>query len=192
MVLKQIIINKHVTGESMIMMSEKSKDFVRKIGSSIHSMSFIIGAGFSKNISDKYLSWPELLDDMINEIYSKEMAVFNLDKWGIIGKYGYLGIASEYIRRKGYHEAIDVYIEQRTPILIEKEDGTYDLILGKEREENVDVSLHRRLLDMKVKNIYTFNYDNALEVYSDLTSTSERRRELEGINEEKNKLTRRY
>lgn len=97
----------------------------------------------------------------------------------IIDKYGYLGIASEYIRRKGYHEAIDVYIEQRTPILVENEDGTYDLILGKEHEKNVDVSLHRRLLDMKVKNIYTFNYDNALEVYSDLTFTSERRKELE-------------
>lgn len=170
------------------MMSEKSKDFVRKIGSSIHSMSFIIGAGFSKNISDKYLSWQELLDDMINEMYSNEMSVFDLDKWGIINKYGYLGIASEYIRRKGYHEAIDVYIEQRTPVLIEKEDVAYDLILGNELEENVDVSLHRRLLDMKVKNIYTFNYDNALEVYSDLTSTSERRRELEGINEEKKQI----
>lgn len=188
MVLKQIIINKYVKGESMNMMSEKSKDFVRKIGSSIHSMSFIIGAGFSKNVSDKYLSWPELLDDMINEMYSNEMSVFDLDKWGIINKYGYLGIASEYIRRKGYHEAIDVYIEQRTPILMEKEDGAYDLILGKEREENVDVSLHRRLLDMKVKNIYTFNYDNALEVYSDLTSTSERRKELEEINEEKKQI----
>lgn len=62
---------------------------------------------------------------------------------------------------------------------MENEDGTYDLILGKEHEKNVDVSLHRRLLDMKVKNIYTFNYDNALEVYSDLTFTSERRKELE-------------
>ena len=36
-------------------------DYIRKIGSSIHSMSFIIGAGFSKNISGKYLSWAELL-----------------------------------------------------------------------------------------------------------------------------------
>ena len=142
-------------------------------------MSFIIGAGFSKNISDKYLSWAELLKDMINDMYAKEMRSGYMNEWEIIDKYGYLGIASEYIRRKGYHEAIDVYIEQRTPTLVEKEDGTYDLILGKEREENVDVSLHRRLLDMKVKNIYTFNYDNALEVYSDLTSTSERRKELE-------------
>lgn len=40
-------------------------DYIRKIGSSIHSMSFIIGAGFSKNISDKYFSWAELLKDMI-------------------------------------------------------------------------------------------------------------------------------
>lgn len=163
-------------------------DYIRKIGSNIHSMSFIIGAGFSKNISDKYLSWAELLKDMIKDMYAKEMRSGYMNEWEIIDKYGYLGIASEYIRRKGYHEAIDVYIEQRTPTLIEKEDGTYDLILGKEREENVDVSLHRRLLDMKVKNIYTFNYDNALEVYSDLTSTSERRKELEGINEERKQI----
>lgn len=119
------------------------------------------------------------MKDMINDMYAKEMRSGNMNEWEIIDKYGYLGIASEYIRRKGYHEAIDVYIEQRTPILVENEDGTYDLFLGKEHEENVDVSLHRRLLDMKVKNIYTFNYDNALEVYSDLTSTSERRKELE-------------
>ena len=39
-------------------------DYIRKIGSNIHSMSFIIGAGFSKNISDKYLTWGELLQDM--------------------------------------------------------------------------------------------------------------------------------
>lgn len=116
---------------------------------------------------------------MINDMYAKEMRSGYMNEWEIIDKYGYLGIASEYIRRKGYHEAIDVYIEQKTPILVENEDGTYDLILGKEHEKNVDVSLHRRLLDMKVKNIYTFNYDNALEVYSDLTFTSERRKELE-------------
>ena len=164
------------------------RDYIRKIGSDIHSMSFIIGAGFSKNISNKYLSWAELLEDMIKEMYANEIALFDMDKWQIIGKYGYLGIASEYIKRKGYHEAIDVYIEQRTPTLEENEDGTYDLILGEEREKNVDVSLQRRLLGMKVKNIYTFNYDNALEVYSDLTSTSERRKELEGINEERKQI----
>lgn len=164
------------------------RDYIRKIGSDIHSMSFIIGAGFSKNISNKYLSWAELLEDMIKEMYANEIALFDMDKWQIIGKYGYLGIASEYIKRKGYHEAIDVYIEQRTPTLEENEDGTYDLILGEEREKNVDVSLQRRLLGMKVKNIYTFNYDNALDVYKDLTSTSERRKELEGINEERKQI----
>lgn len=35
----------------------------------------------------------------------------------IIHRIGYLGIASEYVRRKGYHEAIDVYIETHTPYL---------------------------------------------------------------------------
>ena len=156
-----------------------NKNYIRRIGSNIHSMSFIIGAGFSKNISNKYLSWGELLKDMIHEMYAKEMRSGYMNEWEIINKYGYLGIASEYIRRKGYHEAIDVYIEQRTPVLIcSDEDGKYDLKLGKEIVKDVDVSLHRTLLNMKVKNIYTFNYDNALDVYRDLTYTSERARKI--------------
>lgn len=157
---------------------DNNKNYIRKIGSDIHSMSFIIGAGFSKNISDKYLSWGELLKDMMHEMYVKEMRSGYMNDWEIIDKYGYLGIASEYIRRKGYHEAIDVYIEQRTPVLIDNEDGTYDMRLGNNVVKNVDVSLHRSLLNMKVKNIYTFNYDNALDVYKDLTYTSERARKI--------------
>lgn len=79
---------------------------------------------------------------------------------------------------RGYHEAIDVYIEQRTPVLIDNGDGTYDMRLGKNVLKDVDVALHRTLLNMKVKNIYTFNYDNALDVYRELTYTSERAREI--------------
>ncbi len=157
---------------------DNNKNYIRKIGSDIHSMSFIIGAGFSKNISDKYLTWGELLQDMIHEMYAKEMRSGYMNEWEIINKYGYLGIASEYIRRKGYHEAIDVYIEQRTPVLIDNGNGTYDMKLGNAMVKNVDVSLHRTLLGMKVKNVYTFNYDNALDVYRDLTYTSERAREI--------------
>lgn len=157
---------------------DNNKKYIRRIGSDIHSMSFIIGAGFSKNISDKYLTWGELLQDMIHEMYAKEMRSGYMNEWEIINKYGYLGIASEYIRRKGYHEAIDVYIEQRTPVLIDNGNGTFDMKLGNALVKNVDVSLHRTLLGMKVKNIYTFNYDNALDVYRDLTYTSERSREI--------------
>lgn len=125
---------------------DNNKNYIRKIGSDIHSMSFIIGAGFSKNISDKYLTWGELLKDMILEMYAKEMRSGYMNEWEIIDKYGYLSIASEYIRRKGYHEAIDVYIEQRTPVLIcNDEEGKYDLKLGKEVLKDVDVSLHRTL-----------------------------------------------
>ena len=118
------------------------------------------------------------MKDMIHEMYVKEMRSGYMNEWEIINKYGYLGIASEYIRRKGYHEAIDVYIEQRTPVLIDNGDGTYDMRLGNNVVKNVDVSLHRTLLNMKVKNIYTFNYDNALDVYNDLTYTSERARKI--------------
>ena len=58
---------------------DNNKNYIRRIGSDIHSMSFIIGAGFSKNISDKYLSWGELLKDMIHEmkLVRKTEAGFN-------------------------------------------------------------------------------------------------------------------
>ncbi|MCH3993742.1 MAG: hypothetical protein LKE54_01560 [Prevotella sp.] len=81
------------------------------------TVSFIIGAGFSKNISNRFLSWKELFHDMMVEMYTEERQTWRASDDDLIGKYGYLGIASDYVRRKGYHEAIDSYIEERTPVL---------------------------------------------------------------------------
>ena len=140
------------------------KKAIRKIGWDIKKMSFIIGAGFSKNISKLYLSWWELMQDMVYQMYTPEMKTNNMSVGDIIDKYGYLGIASEYVRRKGYHEAIDDYIEKRTPYLIRNGEGGYDIVLnGRTIERNVDMSLHKTLLKLMPKNIFTFNYDNALE-----------------------------
>ena len=94
----------------------KNAESIKYIGKNIKKMSFIIGAGFSKNISNSYLSWWELLQDMIHEMYSSEILYHHFTTDDLIQRYGYLGIASEYIRRKGYNEAIDQYIETRTPI----------------------------------------------------------------------------
>ena len=157
----------------------EEKDPIKFIGKNIHKMSFIIGAGFSKNISKSYLSWWELLQDMIYEMYPSEIIYHHMSTDDLIQKYGYLGIASEYIRRKGYHEAIDQYIEKRTPILKAKEENgkmIFDLVLdGKIIEEDVNVSMHRTLLGFNAKSIYTFNYDNALDVYADLVYSAEDR-----------------
>lgn len=69
-------------------------------------LSVIIGAGFSKNASDYFLSWKELLHDMIIVMYgdigkfdTSETKQF-VDK--VISERGYLAIASEYVRRLGF------------------------------------------------------------------------------------------
>lgn len=144
---------------------KEQKKAIHQIGWNIKRMSFIIGAGFSKNVSDHYLSWWELMQDMVHQMFGAEMAAHKMSVGDIIDKYGYLGVASEYVRRKGYHEAIDEYIEKRTPVLVEnKKTGSFDLYLnGKLCEKNVDTSLQRTLLDLMPNNIYTFNYDNAFE-----------------------------
>lgn len=112
------------------------RDCIKKIRKCIEdgNMSFIIGAGFSKNISDKFPLWDELLCPMVTEMYP-ECESKNREKQkravrNIIHRIGYLGIASEYVRRKGYHEAIDVYIETHTPYLKKQDDGTYVVMLN--------------------------------------------------------------
>lgn len=140
-------------------------------------MSFIIGAGFSKNISNTFPLWGELLRPMILEMYPEclykntertEVAIQN-----IVSKKGYLEIASEYVRRKGYHEAIDVYIEKHTPYLLKQQDDSWDIMLdGKTIDTQPYLECHKKLLSLDVKHIYTFNYDNALDVLGD-TQVSE-------------------
>lgn len=81
-------------------------------------ISFIIGAGFSLNINKKFPLWRDLLYPMIGEMYPKTNRKNTISgkkaKDELISNMGYLGIASEYVRRTGYHESIDVYIETHT------------------------------------------------------------------------------
>lgn len=147
---------------------KNQKKAIRSIAWNIRKISFIIGAGFSKNISKKYMSWWELMQDMVTEMYVKDITFHNMFVDDVIKKVGYLGIASEYVRRKGYHEAIDDYIEKRTPVLVDNNNGGHNLELnGRTIEYNVDTSIHRALLNLMPKNIYTFNYDNAFECHKD-------------------------
>ncbi len=54
------------------------------------SLSFIIGAGFSKNMSDKFVDWGGLLFPLVKEMYGIDD---DNDVWHKIEEVGYLGIA---------------------------------------------------------------------------------------------------
>lgn len=96
------------------------------------------------------MSWWELMQDIVKEMYDKDIAFHNMSVDDIIKKVGYLEIASEYVRRKGYHEAIEDYIEKRTPVLVDNNNGGHNLELnGRTIEYNVDTSIHKALLDRK-------------------------------------------
>ncbi len=140
------------------------------------SLSFIVGAGFSKNISPKFPLWDELLDDLLKEMYP------GCDARNKIAEKGYLGIASEYVRRKGFHEAIDLYIEDHMPYL-RSVNGGYGLILkGEVIDSSPFLDCHRKLLGLGTKNIFTFNYDNTLDVLANVQDSANllrQRREAE-------------
>ena len=131
-------------------------------------ISFIIGAGFSKNMSRFFISWEELLKPITSEMYNIKAEDDNSLKQKI-NEIGYLGIASEYVRRKGYHEAIDVYIEEHTPVIrevkgAEPSEATYEVFLNGKKIDDADTTCHRLLMDLGIRHIYTFNYDNCLDI----------------------------
>lgn len=131
------------------------------------SLSFIVGAGFSKNISTKFPLWSELLEPLVRELYpnccSKEK----------ISEMTYLGIASEYVRRKGYHEAIDLHIDKTMPYLRRDGENKYELLVnGKVVDTNPSTECHEKLLALGAKHIFTFNYDNTLDILADVDATS--------------------
>lgn len=149
------------------------------------SLSFIIGAGFSKNMSNNFFDWGDLLKPIITEMYHIDDEKEIEHK---IEEIGYLGIAQEYVRRKGFHEAIDVYIEQHTPTISIKENSDepeYIVTLNNEFIESADVTCHRLLFNLDVKHIYTFNYDNCLDI---IGNTGKAQKLLSEIRNLQNKL----
>ena len=151
----------------------------------LKNLSVLIGAGFSKNVSNMFLDWNSLLYDLVKELYEPEiidsynsylaslkkktkskskMEFYNCKIEEIINKIGYLEVVSEYIRRKGYREAITTYIEEKTPHIILK-DREY-LLKNKTKEEvltNEMILQHKLLLKLPWNNVYTTNYDELLE-----------------------------
>ena len=145
------------------------------------SLSFIVGAGFSRNISKSFPVWKDLLFPMAEELYP---SCSNLHT--VFEEKGYLGIASEYVRRKGYHEAIDLYIERQTPYLVEEKENSYKLYLnGKCIDSAPDIACHKALLALNAKDIYTFNYDNALDVIGQTDRAAKTQQEIDRLKHER-------
>lgn len=107
------------------------------------SLSFLIGAGFSKNISTVFPFWKELLTDAIwakygsgRETERKRKGKALVNK--VIREQGLIGVASKIVLDAGFHEAVDDYIEQHTPYLDLTEDGS---VVLKKQERNLRTRL---------------------------------------------------
>lgn len=161
-----------------------------------NKMSVLVGAGFSMNVSNKFLSWRTLMKEIAEYIYKDKIELHcenyihihgndeNIDE--IKNKYidtildneDFLQLASKYIQKKGYREAMDYYIECHTPqLVVSSENGDIELKTSKSILGTVtksDLSVHKSLLRCRrFQNIYTTNYDNVLEFTSKVLSEEE-------------------
>lgn len=148
-----------------------------------YQVSALVGAGFSKNAYCQFPSWDELLYDMVKELYQSEIdngfhrqihfshlprtcynEYCNKKVQEIINREGYLDIVSQYIEKKGFREAAEVYIEERIPF-VDEEKST--LSIRKNSKviplKDKDFETHAKLLEGAWNNIYTTNYDRLLE-----------------------------
>ena len=155
-------------------------------------MSALVGAGFSLNVSNHYLTWNGLLYDMVFEkhksqiekayeeyikknhiiIGSKSQKDFCFDKVSeLIKEKGALPLASQYVlEHDNMHESIDAYIEEHIPYAKIGNEGIHLFKKDKEIDKcDVDcLKLHKLLLQCGgFRNYFTTNYDNLLEVSID-------------------------
>lgn len=150
-------------------------------------VSALVGAGFTKNMYKGAVNWWQLLKGVILDAYDLEVKQM-YDQYKhqlsffqrakplkdmeddfvdvIIKRDGYLKIVSNYIKAKGCREAIDVYIEEHNPFFIATPKGiTVSGDSSTILTEN-DLSTHRAFLECRWQQIFTTNYDNALEFTS--------------------------
>lgn len=149
-------------------------------------VSALIGAGLSMNVSrEDFKGWSTLLIDAYKKVYEDEIQEYHDDYrsknvrdarssdeikdeyvYEKIHKENLLKLADKYVDSYGYHEAIDCYIERRTPYAVE-EDGNYYLKKREGDKKPIDGSafnIHKQLLSCnKFNNLFTTNYDNLLE-----------------------------
>lgn len=159
-------------------------------------MSVLVGAGFSMNVSNKFLSWRTLMKEIAEYIYKDKIDLHcanyihihgndvNIDNIRrmyietILDNEDFLQLASKYIHKRGYREAMDYYIECHTPqLVVSSKNGNIELKTSKDIIGTVtesDLSVHKSLLRCRrFQNIYTTNYDNVLEFTSKILSEKE-------------------
>lgn len=163
-------------------------------------LSALVGAGFSKNVSNQFLGWGELLYDMIGELYEIDIKRhydnylhLNRDVLSdlkdenevkkeyikeITQKEDYLDIVSKYIKKKGFRESLEIYIESKVPYVSIDKDNNIVLTIGGKVIEKVSeqfFSAHKELLKAeKLQNIYTTNYENLIEFTKELLEKEEK------------------
>ena len=154
-------------------------------------MSALVGAGFSLNVSDHYVTWNGLLYDMVFKKYESQIEnaykeyikknkikgdkckkEFYCNKVSeLIKTEGALSIASQYVREHdNMHESIDIYIEEHIPYAKISKEGIHLYKQDKEIDKcNIDcLKLHKMLLLCGgFHNYITTNYDNLLEISID-------------------------
>lgn len=160
-----------------------------------HKMSVLVGAGFSMNVSDKFLSWRILMKEIVEYVYKDKIDLHCENYMHIHGsdektddirsKYiealldneDFLKLASKYIEKKGYREAMDYYIECHTPQLVFSSKKDIELKINNNVIKSInesDLSVHKSLLRCRrFQNIYTTNYDNVLEFTSSILSNND-------------------
>jgi hypothetical protein len=200
--------DKNTSGESVKALKTLKKQLNRG------KISVLLGSGFSKNVSSKFPNWSELLHDLVFEMYRNEIE-YKLKTSGyrnakdadknsikvrqhieeIIKREGYLTLVSEYIKRKGFRETIDAYIEEHIPVIDKTDKNSYFLKYIHSNEKNQIplqqscLDLHKKLIKLSWNNIFTTNYDNAIEcAYEDDKAVIEQKNEqLEKLKEQKSK-----
>lgn len=154
-------------------------------------MSFLIGAGFSRNVNKEvYPLWKDVLSEAVWDLYGTGNRVKQGKKVldNAVKEHGFLGVASLVVEKAGYHEAIDTYIEKKTPFLKTVE-GKPELFLnGIPLHQPVSSECHQLLKKLNIQNIYTFNYDNALEFFMGEEARQELEAKIQGLEEEMSSL----
>lgn len=171
-------------------MEKQEKDVLEELREFYNKglVSALIGSGFSKNVSDSYPGWSELLFDMVADLYAVEFKNYYANYVHINGneeesivkkkyiddileKENCLTLVSKYINKKGCRDYVETYIEERIPY-VERNKDRIVLKIGDKEVENViesKFSAHKALLLCNLlKNIYTTNYENLLEFTTDL------------------------
>lgn len=151
------------------------------------TISVLVGAGFSMNVSALFKNWDGLLKDLIEDLYRFEIKQYidqqvvinseSSDKLkedyitNILKQEGYLGVVKKYIDQRGYHEVIDDYIEEHTPYAVSSGENEFSLYIQERKVDAIPLdsfSAHSGLLNCnKFRYIFTTNYDNLLEFTSD-------------------------